>query len=226
MVTVLASRLLSGAITSEQVIGDARWASVFLANFHFTATGTNYFFAQGPPSPLQSFWSLAVEEQFYIVYPTIFLVVATIGRRMSLRAKLGVVPRHGRGGIVHVVDRPDVLNPTVAYFSPFTRAWELALGALVAVVAGQLRRMPPGLAAVMTWVGMAGIVGSRTRVSRTPPPIQDRGWPCRSWPQRSSSPVARPPHAAGPKPLLVTQPRFGGWDAGRTRCTCGTGPFS
>ena len=52
MVTVLASRLLLGVVTTGQVVGDARWAAVFLANFHLTATGTNYFLAQGPPSPL------------------------------------------------------------------------------------------------------------------------------------------------------------------------------
>ncbi len=66
----------------QQVASDARWASVFLANFHFTATGTNYFLAQRPPSPLQSYWSLAVEEQFYVVYPTLFLIVAAVGRKI------------------------------------------------------------------------------------------------------------------------------------------------
>jgi peptidoglycan/LPS O-acetylase OafA/YrhL len=160
VVTVLASRLLLGVVTSEQVVSDARWAAIFLANFHFTATGTNYFLAQGPVSPLQSFWSLAVEEQFYIVYPTIFLVVATIGRRMSLRAKLAVflslvVVASLTWSVIQTSS-----NPTVAYFSPFTRAWELALGALVAVGAGQLRKLPVGLAAVMTWLGVAGIVGA------------------------------------------------------------------
>jgi peptidoglycan/LPS O-acetylase OafA/YrhL len=167
VVTVLASRLLLGVITSEQVTGDARWASVFLANFHFTATGTNYFLAQGPPSPLQSFWSLAVEEQFYIVYPTIFLVVATVGRRMSLRTKLSVflamvVVASLTWSVIQTSS-----NPTVAYFSPFTRAWELALGALVAVGASHLRRLPAGLAAVMTWLGLAGIVGAALGFTNT-----------------------------------------------------------
>ncbi|HEY5024358.1 MAG TPA: acyltransferase family protein [Acidimicrobiales bacterium] len=167
--TVLASRLLLGVVTSEQVVSDARWAAVFLANFHFTATGTNYFLAQGPASPLQSFWSLAVEEQFYIVYPTIFLVVATIGRRLSLRAKLTVFL-----GLVVVASLTWSVvqtssNPTVAYFSPFTRAWELALGALVAVGAGQLRRLPRGVAAVMTWIGLAGIVGAALGFTNSTP---------------------------------------------------------
>jgi peptidoglycan/LPS O-acetylase OafA/YrhL len=167
VVTVVASRLLLGVVTGDQVASDARWASVFLANFHFTATGTNYFTATGPPSPLQSFWSLAVEEQFYIVYPTIFLVVATIGRRLSLRAKLSaflavVVVASLTWSIVQTSSAP-----TVAYFSPFTRAWELALGALVALSAGYLRRLPSGSAAVMTWLGLAGIVGAALSFTNT-----------------------------------------------------------
>jgi hypothetical protein len=60
-------------------------------------------------------------------------------------------------------------NPTVAYFSPFTRAWELALGALVALSAGHLRRLPSGVAAVMTWIGMAGIVGAALGFTNTTP---------------------------------------------------------
>ena len=42
----------------------------------FHRHGTNYLASQAPPSPLQNFWSLAVEEQFYVVYPTLFLLVA------------------------------------------------------------------------------------------------------------------------------------------------------
>jgi len=160
VVSVLATRLLLGVVASSQVVGDARWASVFLANFHFTATGTDYFLSQRPPSPLQSFWSLAVEEQFYVVYPTIFLLVASVGRRLSLRAKLATflaaaVVASFAWSVVQTSS-----DATAAYFSPFTRAWELALGALVAVGAGSLRRLPPGLASTLTWAGLAGIVGA------------------------------------------------------------------
>jgi len=169
VVSVLATRLLLGVVATSQVVGDARWASVFLANFHFTATGTDYFLSQRPPSPLQSFWSLAVEEQFYVVYPTIFLLVATVGRRLSLRAKLGAfLTLAVVTSFVWSVAQTSS-DATAAYFSPFTRAWELALGALVAVAAGKLRRLPPPLAAAMTWVGLAGIVGAAVGFTNTTP---------------------------------------------------------
>ena len=169
VVTVLATHVLLGVITTEQVVSDARWASVFLANVHFAATGTNYFSSQAPPSPLQSFWSLAVEEQFYIVYPTIFLVLATLGRRLSLRAKLGVFLSLVVVGSLTWSILQTSTNPTSAYFSPFTRAWELALGALVAVGAGALRKVPQHVAAAMTWVGLAGIAGAALSFTNTTP---------------------------------------------------------
>lgn len=136
---------------------DGRWAAVFLANFHFIATGTNYLASQQPPSPLQNFWSLAVEEQFYVVYPTLFLLVAALkvfSLRLRLTAFLVVVI--GVSYAYSVVDTHN--NPLDAYFSPFTRAWELALGALVAVCTPWLLKLPARLAASATWLGLGAII--------------------------------------------------------------------
>ena len=90
VVTVIATYGVLGALYGNPTAIDARWTAVFLANFHFTATGTNYLTAQEPPSPLLNFWSLAVEEQFYLVYPAFFAVLALLRTRMSLRVKLAV----------------------------------------------------------------------------------------------------------------------------------------
>ena len=136
---------------------DGRWAAVFLANFHFIATGTNYLTSQQPPSPLQNFWSLAVEEQFYLVYPTLFLLVAGV-RVLSLRLRLVVflIVVIGVSFAYSVIDTHS--NPIDAYFSPFTRAWELALGALVAVCTPWLLKTPARLAAWATWLGLGAII--------------------------------------------------------------------
>ena len=76
--TVALTYGLVGSSSGGRVAGDGRWASVFLANFHFAAAGTDYLVAHLPPSPLQNFWSLGVEEQFYVVFPTLFLVLASL----------------------------------------------------------------------------------------------------------------------------------------------------
>ena len=89
--TLLASYTMLGFIRGNEVADDSRWVAVFLGNYHFAAEGTNYFQSQLPPSPLQNYWSLAVEEQFYIVYPALVAVTVLVLRRYSVAAKLTVL---------------------------------------------------------------------------------------------------------------------------------------
>lgn len=156
----------------SDVLKDALWASGFLANFRFAAVETDYFAADDPPSPLQHYWSLAVEEQFYVVIPLLMLVAALLVSRG--RAKAGV--RADRGarlltwsfGIVAIVTALSLVwsiystsvNVTAAYFSTAARAWELGLGGLVALLllrpparfVGGIRRWQ---AEVLNWTGLA-----------------------------------------------------------------------
>jgi peptidoglycan/LPS O-acetylase OafA/YrhL len=155
---VIASYVLLGPLSGNQTAADARWASVFLINFHFASTGTNYLAAQLPPSVLQNYWSLAVEEQFYLVYPAMVFVVASLSRVLTLRRRLGLV----LGVAVTVSFAVSIIqthsNPTAAYFSPLPRVWELALGGLVAVGTVNLRRLPPLVGALLSWLGLGAIL--------------------------------------------------------------------
>jgi peptidoglycan/LPS O-acetylase OafA/YrhL len=156
--SVVASYVLLGPVSGDQTAGDARWASVFLINVHFAANGTNYLASQLPPSVLQNYWSLAVEEQFYLVYPAIFLVVAGLSSRLSLRRRLGIVLSIAviTSFVASVAQTSN--NATAAYFSPLPRVWELALGGLVAISTIHLRRLPALMASVLSWLGLAAIL--------------------------------------------------------------------
>jgi peptidoglycan/LPS O-acetylase OafA/YrhL len=157
VITVVITYAVLGIVYGNQTAIDARWTAIFLANFHFASIGTNYLTSQQPPSPLLNFWSLAVEEQFYLIYPTIFLLIAAMRTRISLYSRLtiGLVAIIAASFTLSVVQTTS--DPTVAYFSPFTRAWELALGALVAISTRWLLQIPKALGSVMTWVGLAAI---------------------------------------------------------------------
>ncbi len=158
VVTVVASYWLLGPTIGRSTAVDGQWAAGFLANVHFALTSTNYLASQQPPSPLQNYWSLAVEEQFYIVYPTIFLVVASLVTRRSLRVRIGVV----LGAVIVASFAYSVSltssNAAGAFFSPFTRAWELALGGLIAVSGEYLTRLPRSAAASLSWLGLGAIL--------------------------------------------------------------------
>jgi peptidoglycan/LPS O-acetylase OafA/YrhL len=158
IITVIASYIVLGPLTGDRTSIDARWASVFLINIHFQSIGTNYLSSQLPPSVLQNYWSLAVEEQFYIVYPTLFLLIGWWARKGSFRARLTVVlvavivASYGYSIALTLTDAPS------AYFSLLTRAWELALGGLLAVHVRRFQHIPQAWAAVASWVGLIVIL--------------------------------------------------------------------
>ncbi len=99
IVTVIVTYHSLGTLVGHQTALDGAWSAVFLANVHFQATDTNYLLSQAPPSPLLNYWSLGVEEQFYIVYPALFLVLGWWAKR----AQRGFVPApaHGRARRCH-----------------------------------------------------------------------------------------------------------------------------
>ena len=76
--TLVIAHHIQNAIAYEQYNDEAKWAAGFAANLHFAYENTNYFL-QGvlAPSPFLHFWSLAVEEQFYVVYPALFVAMAS-----------------------------------------------------------------------------------------------------------------------------------------------------
>jgi peptidoglycan/LPS O-acetylase OafA/YrhL len=158
--TLLASYALLGFIRGNEVADDSRWVAVFLGNYHFGAVGTNYFQSQLPPSPLQNYWSLAVEEQFYIVYPALIAVTVFVLRRYSVRAKLTVLTVAIVAASLAWSIYYTSADPTGAYFAATTRAWELALGGLLAAGAMWFSRLPSAVYPVAGWAGIGAIVAS------------------------------------------------------------------
>ena len=158
LATLIGSYIYLGPAHAGRIAVDAQWSAVFASNLRFIEQGTNYLASQLPPSPLQHYWSLAVEEQFYAVWPLALIVIAAVAKGRTLRRKLGnvlliVIIASLSWSIIQTAD-----NGAVAYFSPLTRAWELATGALLAVSIPALLRLPRRLGAPMSLLGIAAIV--------------------------------------------------------------------
>jgi peptidoglycan/LPS O-acetylase OafA/YrhL len=148
--TDIAAHQLLNFVRAREAVHDSVWAAFFAANVHFARTGGDYFAQAQPPSPVQHFWTLAVEEQFYLVWPValaVALLVAPLRRRV-----LWIVVAAGAASFAWSV-HATASDQAAAYFSTSARAWELALGAALAI--GALR-----LPAAAGWLGLACIVAA------------------------------------------------------------------
>ena len=151
-------------------VTDGVWALFFGANVNVARQGTDYFQTDAAPSPFQHLWSLAVEEQFYLLWPVLVLAVfgLTVGRRgrtAILALAILAVTAASFAWSLYATST----SPETAYFSTFTRAWELGVGALVAVTAASLHRLPAWLQAVLAWTGLAGVVASALLITAGTP---------------------------------------------------------
>ncbi len=119
--------------------GDALSTLAYVANWRFIFTGQNYFVRFGPPSPLLHTWSLAVEEQFYLVWPALALfVLRRRGRRgLAVVAALGIV----LSAFVTALLFHHGVSVTRLYYGTDTRVQEVMAGALLAVVIPRIARL-------------------------------------------------------------------------------------
>jgi len=170
VVNLMSTALLTNSKTTVLMASDSRWTALFLANFHFSTVLPNVFSTH--PTNLAHYWSLAVEEQFYVVYPAFFVVLLIFAGRWAQR-KLFIV---GLTGVVLASLSYSVVSSRpgwfVGYESTFTRAWELAIGCLVALGTRHFLKLPKRSASVISWVGMGGIMLGAVTISwvQTPYP--------------------------------------------------------
>jgi len=167
VVTVIGSYLLLPAVRAKSTLIDALYAAVFASNIRFEAVGTDYFQRDQPPSPLQHYWSLSIEEQFYFVWPFLLVAIFALTRRAARRGHASARQWGMFGGMFIVVAASfgwamylSTSDPNAAYFSTFSRVWELGVGALLAIAGPWLTRIPDRVRPALAYLGLAGVVGS------------------------------------------------------------------
>ncbi len=158
--TLLFSFHYLGVYSSLPLLTDVRWASLFSANFHFISVGSDYFAQALPKSLITHYWSLAVEEQFYFVFPIVLFGSAAIFGLRKHRAALSTA-------LLVIVTASAIwsgiethANPTLAYYHPLTRFWEIGFGALIAALPTAVQLRNEILKAVGGWISLAMIFGA------------------------------------------------------------------
>ncbi len=166
--TAAAVWLLLPRLRWQEIGGDIAAAATYVVNWRFADRAVDYLAGGSEPSPVQHFWSLAVEEQFYAVWPLLIvtmLVVARLVRRTNVRPLLwlGLVAVAVPSFVWSVV--ATVASPDRAFFISTTRMWELSIGAGVALLAARTVRMPRSVAIGLAWTGLAATVAAALLVT-------------------------------------------------------------
>lgn len=129
-------------------LSKARWeetamqvaaSALYVQNWRLAMQAVDYLGAEAAASPVQHYWSLSIEEQFYIVWPLLMAATIWMARRFGQPARTGLLVALGlifAGSLAAsvLITRTD---PAAAYFVTHTRLWELALGGLLALATRQ-----------------------------------------------------------------------------------------
>lgn len=162
--TLLGAVVFENAVATYRAVGDARSALLFSANLHFV-DWLGYFGPQAP-SLFNHYWTLSLEEQFYALWPLVmfaiaYLVPAAARRRWFLGTIAFICAGSFALNIAWAFDTGwHSANPSRAFYLLPTRAWQLGIGALVAIVAPRLMHIDRRARAALAPLGLIAIAVS------------------------------------------------------------------
>jgi peptidoglycan/LPS O-acetylase OafA/YrhL len=175
--TAIGAAIVLPPLQARSVFADGIASALYVGNYRFAIQGTDYLASDRAPSPYQHYWSLGVEEQFYLVWPVLIIATAWLVRRFRKDTTPGARPALPFAVVLGVVGLASLAgavlwthaSPPWAFFSLPTRAWELAVGGLVALSIEMWRRLPLLPAAVVGWGGLALIALTCTQLGPSTP---------------------------------------------------------
>lgn len=158
--TMFAVRAFMSPLEREAIGADVLWSALFSGNWRFAQQQTDYLASDRDPSPVLHYWSLGVEEQFYLVWPVLLIVLAVVWRLSGRRTTVHAVVFGGAFAVLILVSltyciRTTAADQPYAFFGTPARAWQLAAGALTALAVPAILRWRPRTRAAL---GASGLV--------------------------------------------------------------------
>jgi peptidoglycan/LPS O-acetylase OafA/YrhL len=157
---------------AHHVAADGLAAFSYVANWHFIASGQSYIeqFLRQAPSPLRHTWSLAIEEQFYLVWPLLLLLIATVvgrrggrlarQRRVFKRAVIAVALVLGVASVIRMVTLFNhASNPNRVYYGTDTRAFIILIGAALGAATAGVPVVSGRARSLLVVAGCGGAIG-------------------------------------------------------------------
>jgi len=162
-VTAIASWLLVPMLRVRDIAQDLAMSALYVSNLRFISIGTDYLAQNRAPSPLLHYWSLAVEEQFYMVWPLVIVGVIALGRRVRIpkATVIALIMFALTAGSFALSLHLTHSQPALAYMASYTRAWQFGAGALIACVSPWLAKKSfarKAMSLPLGWIGVAAVV--------------------------------------------------------------------
>ncbi|MFM7826510.1 MAG: acyltransferase family protein, partial [Acidimicrobiaceae bacterium] len=154
--TLVISKIWLEPLRLNDLTQDARAAALFATNIVFAVRESDYLQSALPPSPLQHYWSLGVEEQFYIFFPIVVMVLLKLGRASKSLLIAGLTTITAISFAICVAITPSM--PAVSFYLLPFRAWELGAGALLALLGSKVNRVKSVNRELFGWVGLVIII--------------------------------------------------------------------
>jgi peptidoglycan/LPS O-acetylase OafA/YrhL len=150
------SLLVLPRLSRVSLVSDARASLLYVANWHFLGSATDYFGGDVQQSPFLHFWSLAIEEQFYFVFPVVLIGLMTAARRLR---RSSLVPIALVAMMVGSLLLQLAVNEQMrAYYGTDTRLYQLLAGAVLAATLSRWGRLGARGMALTGVVALGGLV--------------------------------------------------------------------
>ncbi|MCA0217487.1 MAG: acyltransferase [Actinobacteria bacterium] len=158
--TAIATALLLPRNTWIDTFRQITASALYVQNWVLASDSVDYLASENAASPVQHFWSLSVEEQFYIAIPVLMAITLLVVRSRARLRKPALVILLATITVVSLAYSAYATqkSPASAYFETTTRAWEFALGGLLVFVPVGASRFFPAVRAVVGWLGWVGIL--------------------------------------------------------------------